>query len=63
VPLAALAPSLPLTGPIEVEVYDQDWPDADDLIVKMAWAAPYTTLLNSGSMDDADYRVTVSYER
>ena len=39
-PLGALAPTLPLTGPIGVEVYDQDWPDADDLIVKMTWAPP-----------------------
>jgi Domain of unknown function (DUF4157) len=63
VPLGALAPTLPLTGPIEVEVYDEDWPDADDLIVKMTWAAPYATVQNSASMDDANYRVTISYER
>jgi Domain of unknown function (DUF4157) len=63
VPLGALAPSLPFTGPIGVEVYDQDWPDADDLIVKMTWAPPYAPLQNTSSMDDANYSVTVSYER
>ena len=63
VPLGALAPTLPLTGPIGVEVYDQDWPDADDLIVKMTWAPPYAPLQNTSSMDDANYSVTVSYER
>jgi hypothetical protein len=63
VPLGALAPTLPLTGPIGVEVYDQDWPDADDLIVKLTWAPPYAPLQNTSSMDDANYSVTVSYER
>ena len=33
VPLSAL---LPLSGPITVEVYDEDWPDSDDLIVNMS---------------------------
>ena len=62
-PLGALAPTLPKPrGPIGVEVYDQDWPDADDLIVKMTWAPPYAAAehLVDG---DADYSVTVSYER
>ena len=27
--------------PVKVEVYDEDWPDADDLIVRMTWNPPY----------------------
>jgi hypothetical protein len=49
--------------PVQIEVYDADWPDADDLIVKMAWSTPYGPATNTSSMDDADYDVTVSYER
>ena len=63
VPLTALAPTLPLVDPVQIEVYDADWPDADDLIVKMAWSTPYGPATNTSSMDDADYDVTVSYER
>ena len=55
--------SLPLVDPVKIEVFDEDWPDGDDLIVTMSWAAPYASLKNSASLDDADYDVEVSYER
>ena len=60
VPLGSM---LPLTGPIAVKVYDQDWPDADDLIVDMAWAPPYGELHNSASLDGASYDVRIRFER
>lgn len=60
VPLVTL---LPLTGPIQVQVYDADSPDADDLIVDMNFVAPWGAAHNSRSMDDANYDVTVTFER
>ena len=43
--------------PVVVEVYDEDWPDADDLIVRMTWKPPYGAIKNTTSFDEADYRV------
>jgi hypothetical protein len=63
VPLSALATDLPLTQSIKVEVFDEDWPDADDKLVSMSWDPPYAPLQNSATMDDADYDVHVSFER
>ena len=63
VPLTTLSPTLPLVDPVEVEVFDEDWPDGDDKIVKMTWSSPYAATTNSSSMDDADYEVTISYEK
>ena len=60
VPLAAL---LPLTGPIGVEIYDEDWPDGDDKIVDMSFAAPWGPTTNAASMDGANYTVTATFER
>ena len=54
---------LPLTTPIHLEVYDEDWPDRDDLIVRMDWRPPFDPLQNSESLDEADYRVQVRFER
>ncbi|MBI2767718.1 MAG: DUF4157 domain-containing protein [Chloroflexi bacterium] len=54
---------LPLDAPIRFEVYDEDWPDKDDLIVRMDWRPPYAPLQNSESYDKADYRVNVRFER
>jgi hypothetical protein len=59
-PLASL---LPIAGPIRIKVYDQDWPDADDLIVDMTFASPWGPTRNTSSMDDAKYDVTVSFEK
>ncbi|WP_433302552.1 DUF4157 domain-containing protein [Actinoplanes sp. CA-030573] len=59
-PLASL---LPLTGPLTIRVYDEDWPDADDLIVDMPFAAPWAPAHNTSSMDDAKYDVIVSFEK
>jgi hypothetical protein len=44
---------------IMIEVYDEDWPDADDLIVRLAWMPPFSPLANARSEDGADYRVRV----
>jgi len=62
VPLSALG-TMPLTDPVQVEVFDEDLFDADDLLVSMTWPRPYETTRNSGSRDGADYQVSVSYER
>jgi hypothetical protein len=59
VPLAAF---VPLTAPITVEVFDEDSPDADDLIVTMSWSAPYQEIHNSASLDDANYQIRVRFE-
>jgi hypothetical protein len=45
------------TKPVKIEVYDEDWPDADDLIVRMTWNPPYGAIRNTASFDEADYRV------
>lgn len=63
VPLSALAADLPLTQSVKVEVFDEDWPDADDKLVSMSWDPPYAPAQNATTMDDADYDVTVSFER
>ncbi len=64
IPVGDLLPSmLPLVMPIRIEVFDADWPDADDLIVDMSWATPYASLRNTASMDDADYDVEVTWEK
>ena len=54
---APLATLWPLREPIALEVYDEDWPDRDDLIVKMLWRPPLADQKNTSSMDEADYRV------
>jgi hypothetical protein len=59
--LVPLAPFVPLTAPIKVEVFDEDWPDGDDLIVTMSWASPYQEIHNAASLDDADYEVRVRF--
>lgn len=59
--LVPLAPFVPLTGPITVEVFDEDWPDSDDLIVTMSWASPYQEIHNAASLDGADYEVRVRF--
>ncbi|GLI00739.1 eCIS core domain-containing protein [Phytohabitans aurantiacus] len=63
VPLSAFATDLPLTQQVKIEVFDEDWPDADDKLVSMTWDPPYAPLQNSATMDDADYDVHVSFER
>ncbi len=45
------------TKPVKIEVYDEDWPDADDLIVRMTWNPPFGAIKNTASFDEADYRV------
>jgi hypothetical protein len=47
-----------LDKPVTIEVYDEDWPDADDLIVRMAWKPSGPPGRNTKSYDGADYRVT-----
>jgi hypothetical protein len=59
-PLSAL---LPLSGPIHVKVFDEDWPDGDDHIVDMRFAAPWGAASNRSTMDGANYDVMVVFER
>jgi hypothetical protein len=47
------------TKPVTVDVFDEDWPDADDLIVRMQWQPSSGPITNKVSYDEADYRVTV----
>ena len=54
---------LPLTGPLRVEVFDEDSPDADDEIVDMSYGPPWAPVRNSKSMDDANYEVVAVFER
>jgi hypothetical protein len=61
--LVSLGALLPLSGPIGIEVYDEDWPDSDDKIVDMSFAAPWGPAHNSSSLDGANYSVTVTFER
>jgi hypothetical protein len=61
--LDAVATTLPLSGPITIEVFDKDTPDGDDKIVSMEWDSPYRPMRNKASMDDASYDVRVGYER
>lgn len=57
------APYLPLTAPLTLQVYDADWPDADDLIVRMEWKPPYAPAGNAESFDQADYRVRLHFDK
>jgi hypothetical protein len=50
------------TKPVTVQVFDEDWPDADDLIVHMTWTPTSGPQSNRASYDEADYRVTVAAE-
>ncbi|RIK46864.1 MAG: hypothetical protein DCC58_01695 [Chloroflexi bacterium] len=60
--LAPLEKIVPLSGPIKVEVFDEDSPDGDDLIVTMDWSPPFDEAKNTASLDDANYDVTVTFE-
>lgn len=57
-----LAPFVPLTAPLKVEVFDEDWPDSDDLIVAMDWSTPYQEIHNAASLDGANYQIRVRFE-
>ena len=48
--------------PVTVDVYDEDWPDRDDLIVRMTWSPPFTDTKNTKSYDEANYAVTAKLE-
>ncbi|WP_281427719.1 DUF4157 domain-containing protein [Methylogaea oryzae] len=54
---------LPMAAPLSVQVFDADWPDADDLIVQMEWKPPFRPLVNSESLDGANYRVHAHFDR
>jgi hypothetical protein len=60
VPLGAL---VPLTGAIQVGVFDEDSPDGDDHLVNISWASPFASTRNTNTMDGANYNVTVRFER
>jgi hypothetical protein len=55
------APFGDFSKPVIIEVYDEDWPDADDLIVKMAWKPPFGPTSNTTSFDEANYKVTARF--
>jgi hypothetical protein len=48
--------------PVTVDVYDEDWPDRDDLIVRMTWSPPFGDTKNTRSFDEANYGVTAKLE-
>jgi hypothetical protein len=59
----SLGPLVPIAGPIEIRVVDGDWPDGDDVIVHLAWGAPYSEGRNTRSYDGANYEVWVKMEK
>jgi hypothetical protein len=61
--LLPLADLLPLTGSINVKVYDADWPDGDDLISHVDWTAPWSPASDNRPWDGAEYQTTVSFEK
>lgn len=61
--LIPLEKLVPLNGPYKIQVFDEDTPDADDLIVEMEWQSPFDDLKNTESYDDANYDVLVMFER
>jgi hypothetical protein len=63
VTLGDLGETMPLVDPVAIEVFDEDLVDADDLIVTLSWPAPYGPARSAGSLDGANYEVSVSYER
>jgi hypothetical protein len=48
--------------PVTIDVYDEDWPDRDDLIVRMSWSPPFGDTKNTKSFDEANYAVTAKLE-
>jgi hypothetical protein len=54
-------PFLPMTSPLDVQVFDADWPDRDDLIVHMQWRPPFGPTANQKSFDEANYQVQVYF--
>lgn len=57
---------MPITGPIQVRIYDEDtgtFFDEDDIIVNMAWQPPYGAIRNTRSLDEADYDVRVRFNK
>jgi hypothetical protein len=57
IPLGA---ALPGTGGFQIEVFDSDWPDGDDILVSMEMASPFSPVVNTATMDDASYNVQAS---
>jgi hypothetical protein len=53
----SLVPFGDLSKPVIVDVFDEDWPDADDLIVSMWWNPPFPPSRNRHSYDGANYKV------
>lgn len=60
IPLKSL---LPIKDLISVKVFDEDSPDADDLIVYMNWVSPFGAIANSKSHKGANYRVKVKFDK
>ncbi|HJV93525.1 MAG TPA: hypothetical protein VJ572_08600, partial [Azonexus sp.] len=57
---------MPIKGPIQVRIYDEDtgtFFDQDDIIVNMAWQPPYGAIRNTRSLDEADYDVRVRFNK
>ena len=52
-----------LANGISVQVYDEDSPDSDDLIVWVAFQPPFSITSNQGSYDGATYEVHISFPR
>ena len=52
-----------LANGISVQVYDEDSPDSDDLIVWVAFQPPFSTTSNQRSYDGATYEVHINFPR
>ena len=60
VPVDKLAP---VTGKINVAVYDYDSLSADDMISNLGYDAPYSPQIDNRPWDDAEYHTTVEFDR
>lgn len=58
-PLKNLAP---ITGPITVDVYEEDWA-GNDHIVSLKWRYPYAEAVNTSSMCKANYKVVATIDQ
>jgi hypothetical protein len=57
----SLVPFGDRTKPVVIDVFDEDWPDADDHIVSMRWSPPFAPFTNKNSYDGAKYNVTLRF--
>lgn len=59
----ALGRALPHPGgALSIEIFDGDEPDSDDLLVTMCMPSPYAPVVNTSTMDGANYAVRAYFD-